>query len=79
MQFVVFLSTKKRRRGCVSILPKFYLQHFCTKVFLQLFSTDSLGLKYFWQNNFGAKSAHKMLVRLFVDRKLAQKVLIKCG
>jgi hypothetical protein len=37
---------------------------FCTKVFCAAFMCLQFGFVIFWQKNFGAKAAHKMLVKL---------------
>jgi hypothetical protein len=48
----------------VSISPIFYQQLFHTKVFCAAFMCLHIGFVIFWQKNFGAKAAHKMLVKL---------------
>jgi hypothetical protein len=48
----------------VSISPIFYEQLFHTKVFCAAFMCLQLGVVNFWQKDFGAKTAHKMLVKL---------------
>jgi hypothetical protein len=50
--------------GLVSISPKFYEQLFDTKVFCAAFMCIQFGFVIFWQKDFGAKAAHKMLVKL---------------
>ncbi len=37
---------------------------FCTKVFCAAFMCLQFGFVNFWQKDFGAKAAHKMLVKL---------------
>jgi hypothetical protein len=39
----------------LTVIPKF---------FVQLLSNYNLGLYFFWRKDFGAKAAHKMLVKL---------------
>jgi hypothetical protein len=48
----------------VSISPIFYEQLFHAKVFCAAFMCLQLGFVIFWQKDFGAKAAHKMLVKL---------------
>ena len=47
----------------MSISPIFY-ELFCTKVFCAAFMCLQFGFVIFWQKDFGAKAAHKMLVKL---------------
>jgi hypothetical protein len=51
----------------VSISPILYEQLFCTKVFCIAFMCLQFGLVIFWQKDFGAKAAHKMLGKLTPD------------
>jgi hypothetical protein len=48
----------------VSISPIFYDQLFCTKVLGADFTCLQFGFVIFWHKDFGAKAAHKMLVKL---------------
>jgi hypothetical protein len=48
----------------VSISPIFYEQLFCTKPFCAAFMSLQYRFVIFWQKDFGAKAAHKMLVKL---------------
>jgi hypothetical protein len=48
----------------VSISPIFYEQIFCTKDFGAAFMCLQFGFVIFWQKDFGAKAANKMLVKL---------------
>jgi hypothetical protein len=48
----------------VSISPIFYEQLFHMKVFCTVFRSLQFGFAIFWQKDFGAKAAHKMLVKL---------------
>jgi hypothetical protein len=48
----------------LSISPIFYKQLFHTKVLCAPFMCLQLGFVIFWQKDFGAKAAHKMLVKL---------------
>jgi hypothetical protein len=48
----------------VSISPIFYKQRFHKKVFCAAFMCLQFGFVIFWQKDFGAKAAHKMLVKL---------------
>jgi len=48
----------------VSISTIFYEQLFNTKVFCAAFMCLLLGIEIFWQKDFGAKAANKMLVKL---------------
>jgi hypothetical protein len=48
----------------VSISPIFYEQIFSTKVFCAPFMCLQFGFVIFWQKDFGAKTANKMLVKL---------------
>ena len=47
-----------------SISPKFYKQLFRTKMFFKVSTWLWFGFVIFWQKEFGAKAAHKMLVKL---------------
>jgi hypothetical protein len=51
----------------VSISPIFYKQLFHTKDFCA-FMCLQFGFVIFWQKDFGAKAAHKMLVKLTQGR-----------
>jgi hypothetical protein len=48
----------------VSISPIFYEQLFHMKVFCAAFMWLKFGFVIFWQKDFGAKAAHRMLVKL---------------
>jgi hypothetical protein len=48
----------------VPISPIFYKQLFCTKVICAAFLCLQFGFVIFWPKDFGAKAAHKMLVKL---------------
>jgi hypothetical protein len=48
----------------VPISPIFYEQLFHMKVFCTAFMRLQLGFVIFWQNDFGTKAAHKMLVKM---------------
>ena len=48
----------------MSISPIFYEQIFCKNVFGAALMCLQFGLEIFWQKDFGAKAAHKMLVKL---------------
>jgi len=48
----------------VSISPIFYEQLFGMKVFCAAFKCLQFGFVIFWRKDFGAKAAHKMLVKL---------------
>jgi hypothetical protein len=48
----------------VSISPIFYEHLFRTKVFCAAFMCFQFGFEIFWQKDFGAKAAHKLLVKL---------------
>jgi hypothetical protein len=48
----------------VSISPILYEQLFYTKVFCAAFMCLQFGFVIFWQKDFGAKIAHKMLGKL---------------
>jgi hypothetical protein len=48
----------------VSISPIFYEQLFVPKLFCAAFMCLQFGFVIFWQKDFGAKAAHKMLVKL---------------
>ncbi len=48
----------------MSISPIFYMKLFCMKVFCVAFMCLQFGFVYFWRKDFGAKAAHKMLVKL---------------
>jgi len=49
---------------------------FCTKVFCAAFMGLQFGFVIFWQNDFGAKAAHKMLVKLTPNLIFAVKAFI---
>jgi hypothetical protein len=63
-------NAAKRDRGVlawatlVSISPIFYEQLFCMEVFCAAFMSLQFGFVTFWQKDFGAKAAHKMLMKL---------------
>jgi hypothetical protein len=61
-----FKHIKAAQRASVwlSISPIFYKQLFHTKVLYAAFMCLQLGFLIFWQKDFGAKAAHKMLVKL---------------
>jgi hypothetical protein len=48
----------------VSISPIFYEQLFRIEVFCPAFMCLQFGFVIFWQKDFGAKVAHKMLVKM---------------
>jgi hypothetical protein len=48
----------------MSISPLFYGQNFCAKVYCAAFMCLQYGFVIFWQKDFGAKAAHKLLVKL---------------
>ncbi len=48
----------------MSISPIFYEQIFRTKAFCAPFMCLQFGFVIFWQKDFGAKAANKMLVKL---------------
>ncbi len=48
----------------LSMSPIFYEQLFHTKVLYAAFMCLQFGFLIFWQKDFGAKAAHKMLVKL---------------
>ncbi len=50
--------------GQVSISPIFYEQLFCAKVYCAAFMCLQFRFVIFWQKDFGAKAALKMLVKL---------------
>jgi hypothetical protein len=52
----------------MSILPIFYEQLFHTTVFCAAFMRLQFGFVIFWQKGFGAKAAHKILVKLAPGR-----------
>jgi hypothetical protein len=47
----------------MSISPIFYKQLFNTKVLCAAFMCLQFGFVIFWRKDFGAKAAHKMLVK----------------
>ncbi len=51
----------------MSISQIFYKQLFHTKVLCAAFMCLQFGFVIFWQKDFGAKAAHKMLVKLTPD------------
>ncbi len=53
-----------RKRGQVSISPIFYEHLFHMKVVWTAFMCLKFGFVIFLQKDFGAKAAHKMLVKL---------------
>ncbi len=58
------LKTVQRTLVSLSISPIFYQQLFHTKVLCTPFMCLQVGFVIFWQKYFGAKAAHKMLVKL---------------
>jgi len=56
----------------MSISPVFYEQLFNTKVLCSAFMCAQIGFVIFWQKDFGAKAAHKMLVKLTPGSSLLQ-------
>jgi hypothetical protein len=67
---VIFHQLKNAEHICdpcchlVSISPIFYEQLFHAKVFCTAFMCLQFGFIIFWRKDFGAKAAHKMLVKL---------------
>jgi len=57
------LSVGKKSVDQVSISPIFYEQLFHTKVFCAALMCLQFGFVIFWQKDFGARAAHKMLVK----------------
>ena len=53
----------------VPFSPICYEQVFCTKVFCAAFMCLQFGFVIFWQKEIGAKTAHKMLVKLTTEEK----------
>ena len=49
---------------------------FVRKYFMQLLCAYSLGLKFFWQKEIGAKAAHKMLVKLTTMQQMIALCII---
>jgi hypothetical protein len=60
-------------RHQVSISPIFYEQLFRTNIFCAAFMCLQLEFVIFWRKDFGAKAAHKMLVKL-TPEEMAAKV-----
>ena len=58
------LKAVQRTLVWLSISPIFYVQLFHTKVLCAPFMCLQFGFVIFWQMDFGAKAAHKMLVKL---------------
>ncbi len=58
------LKAVQRTLVWLSISPIFYKQLFHTKVLCALFICLQFGFVFFWWKDFGAKAAHKMLVKL---------------
>ncbi len=58
------LKAVQRTLVWLSISPIFYKQLFHTKVLRAPFICSKFGFVIFWQKDFGAKAAHKMLVIL---------------
>ncbi len=65
-----FKHIKAAQRALVwlSISPIFYKQLYHTKVLYAAFMCVQFGFLIFWQKDFGAKAAHKMLVKLTPNR-----------
>ncbi len=61
------LKAAKRTLVWLSISPIFYKQLFHTKVLCEPFMCLQFGFVIFWRKDFGAKAAHKMLVKLTPD------------
>jgi hypothetical protein len=47
------------------------------KVFCAAFMCSQLGFVIFWQKNFGAKAAHKMLVKLTPGGSMVPRYVLK--
>ncbi len=58
------LKAAQRTLIWLSSSPIFYKQLFHTKVLCAPFICLQFGFAFFWQKGFGAKAAHKMLVKL---------------
>jgi hypothetical protein len=58
--------------------PIFYKQLFHTKVLCAPFMCIQFGFVIFWQKYFGAKAAHKMLVKLTSDHLVILPALLAC-
>jgi hypothetical protein len=67
-----FKHIKAAQRALVwlSISPIFYEQLFHTKILYAAFMSLQFGFLIFWRKDFGAKAAHKMLVKLTPARLL---------
>ncbi len=55
------IKVTQRALVCLSISPIFYEQLFHTKVLYAAFMCLQFGFLIFWQKDFGAKAAHKMV------------------
>ena len=63
----------------VTISSIFYVQLFHLKVFHIAFWCLRLRFVFFWQKEFGAKAAHKMLVKLTIGDRMWKKSWIPAG
>ncbi len=63
-QNIKHLKAVQRTLVWLSISPIFYKQLFHSKVLCAPFMCQQFGFVIFWQKDFGAKAAHKMLVKL---------------
>jgi hypothetical protein len=61
----------------VSISPIFYEQLFCAKDFCAAFMCLKFGFIIFWQKDFGAKAAHKILVKLTLGGSMGPKYVLQ--
>ena len=59
-----YLKAVQRTLVWLSISPIIYKQLFHTKVLCEPFMCLQFGFVIFWQKDFGAKAAHKMLMKL---------------
>ena len=57
-------SSATNEKSFITLTPIFYSQIFCTKVFCTFFMCSQFGFVIFWQKDFGAKVANKMLEKL---------------
>jgi hypothetical protein len=64
MSSSIYVAKATSTRVQVSISPIFYEQLFHSKVFCAAFMCLQFGFVIFWQKDFGAKAAHKILVKL---------------
>jgi hypothetical protein len=74
------LTNVSREIGWLFLISSIFYEHlFRTKVFCAAFMCLQLGVVIFWQKDFGAKAAHKMLVKLTPGGSIGGVIMTSLG